>query len=159
MKEIFKSVKGYDGIYEVSNLGNVKSLKFGKERILKSGVNSNGYLSVNLHKDSKQKTKKIHQLVAGAFLNHTPNGHNLVVNHIDFNKQNNKVNNLEIVTNRQNTNLKHIKSSSSYVGVSWSKTNKKWRSRIVINGKQKHLGFFTNELEASKAYQTALNNL
>jgi len=155
--EVFKKIKGYPN-YKVSNLGYVKSLKFGKERILKRGIGSRGYSTVSLHEDSKQKTKKIHQLVAVAFLNHTPNGHKLVVNHIDFNKLNNNVDNLEIVTARENSNRKHIKSSSKYVGVTWSKKSKKWLSQIEINGKKKHLGLFTNEIEASNKYQGALLN-
>jgi len=155
MKEIFKKVKGYPD-YEVSNLGRVKSFKKGEERILKSNPNSGGYLQVNLYKDNKRKGRTIHSLVAEAFLNHTPNGHKLVVNHIDFNPLNNNVNNLEIVTQRKNTNLKHIKSSSIYTGVTWHKKANKWISQIRIKGKKKYLGLFTNELQASNSYQKAL---
>jgi len=158
MKEVFKKIKGYEGLYEVSDFGRVKSLRFGKERILKGGVDSNGYLTVTLWKDSKQKTNKIHQLVAVAFLDHITCGFKLVVNHIDFNKQNNNVDNLEIVTSRQNLNQKHRKSSSKFTGVSWYKQSKKWKAQIDINGKKKHLGYFVSELDASNAYQTALLN-
>ena len=169
MEEIWKEVKNYEGIYEVSNLGRVKSLerkvthpvngfKNVKERILKQGTNRGGYLYVDLHKNGKRKNTKIHQLVAMAFLNHTPDGMKLVVNHIDFNRTNNRVENLEIVTNRENTNRKHLKSSSPYVGVHWDKSRNKWRALIRISGKQKHLGLFTCEIEASRAYQKALFN-
>jgi hypothetical protein len=83
----------------------------------------------------------------------------LVINHVDFNKLNNKVDNLEIITNRKNANQKHLKSSSVYTGVCWHKPNKKWMSYISINGKSKYLGLFTNELEASEAYQKELKQI
>jgi len=165
-REIFKDVKGYEGLYQVSNLGRVKSLErentdtIGrtqktKEKIL-IPVSFCAYYGVNLYKSNEKKTKAIHQLVAVAFLDHVVNGMNLVVNHVDLNKLNNNVNNLEIVTQRENTNRKHIKSSSKYAGVSWYKRDSKWKAQIQIKGKRKHLGYFDNELEASNAYQKAL---
>ena len=159
IKEEFRGIKNYEGIYQVSNLGRVKSLKCGKERFLKAGLSGDGYYTVVLHKDNKRKTRKVHQLVAVAFLNHTPCGFKLVVNHVDFDKLNNNVDNLEIVTSRANTNRKHLKSSSKYTGVSWHKPSSKWAASIRINGKSKHLGYFTCELAASKDYQTALKNI
>ena len=156
MKEIFKDIPKYEGMYKVSNLGNVKSLKFGKEKLLKEGLSSNGYLTVVLYKYGSKITSNIHQLVAMAFLNHVPDGYKMVVNHINNNKVDNRVLNLEIVTQRENTNRKHLDSSSKYVGVHWDKNTRNWRARIRINGKPKHLGLFTDELEASKAYQKEL---
>ncbi len=159
MNEEFRDVDGYDGVYQVSNLGRVKSFKFGKERILKVNINSSGYLTIGLYKDNKEKRRTIHQLVAVAFLGHKMGGYKLVVNHINFNKLDNRVVNLEIVTARENTNRKHLKSSSIYTGVCWHKKSKKWNSQIYVNGKIKNLGYFTDELEASNAYQIALKNL
>ena len=93
IKEIWKPVVGYEGLYMVSNWGRVKSIKFGKERILKPGTNNYGYLLVMLCKDGKIKGFTVHRLVAEAFL---PNPHNYpCVNHKDENKQNNNVSNLE----------------------------------------------------------------
>jgi hypothetical protein len=163
MKEIFKDIKGYEGLYQISNLGRVKSLcrvdRIGhkvKEKMLKPFIKKdNGYLSVSLCNNG-MKQKNIHQLVSIAFLGHEPDGFSLVVNHIDFDKTNNNVQNLEIITQRENANKKHIKSSSKYVGVCWDKPSNKWMSRIVINGKRKHLGRFSNEIEASEAYQKEL---
>ena len=162
MIEKFKSIKGYEGMYEVSNLGKVKSLNYShtkKEKIMEGGVNNLGYRIVTLSKDGEQKTKTVHKLVAEYFLNHKPCGYKLVVNHIDLDKLNNKVSNLEIVTQRENSNHKHLKSSSKYTGVSWKKSSKKWMACICINGKNKHLGYFTDEKEASNTYQTALRNI
>ena len=158
MIEEWRSVKDYED-YQVSNLGRVKSLKFGKERILKKQVNGRGYHKVILFKDNVSKTIKIHQMVAVAFLNHKPNGMKLVVNHKNFDKLDNNVSNLEIVSQRENSNLKHIKSTSEHVGVHWNTARRRWVSQIVIDGKQKHLGYFVDEIEASNAYQTALNNI
>ena len=148
--EIWKTIEKYPD-YQISNLGNVKSLKFRKDRILKQWIDDLGYCRVDLIKN-----EKVHQLVAIAFLNHNPCKYKLVINHKNFNRQDNRVENLEIVTQRENANRAHIKSSSKYVGVSWHKGSKKWMSRIVINGKRKHLGYFFEEIEASNAYQNAL---
>ena len=154
--EEFRVIKGFED-YQISNYGNVKSLKFDKEKILKPRLDKRtGYLYVGLLNNNKRGSKKIHKLVAIAFLNHIPCGMKLVVNHKDFNRQNNHVDNLEIITQRENANLKHLLSSSQYTGVSWHKRDKKWQSIILINNKLKYLGYFNNELEASKAYEEAL---
>ena len=141
--------------YQVSNLGRVKSLKWGKERILKQVVDGNGYLIVN----PNSKTKKVHKLVAEAFLNHKPDGYNVVVDHIDNDKLNNRLDNLQLISARENCSKDQKGYSSKYIGVHWDKSTEKWFSSIQINGKQKYLGRFTNELDASEAYQTALSNL
>ncbi len=167
--EQWKPILGYEGIYEISDLGRLKSLektvrngrgyKTLKEVILKQGTSIGGYKQNNLWVKRKPKTFNIHKLVAVAFLNHIPNGHELVVNHKDFNKENNKSNNLEIVTPRQNTNRKHVKSSSKYTGVHWSKYKNKWESSIRINNKGRYLGAFIEEIDAHKAYQKALKEI
>ena len=89
--EIWKDVIGYEGLYQVSNLGNVKSLRFNKEKILKQRIGTKGYFAVCLRKDKIVKTKEVHQLIAIAFLNHKPCGYKLVINHIDFNQKNNNI--------------------------------------------------------------------
>ena len=94
--EIWKNVKGFED-YEVSELGNVKSLKLGKERILKNSIDKKGYYKVNLSNKGKTKTFKVHKLVAMAFLNHKPCGYKIVVDHIDNNPLNNNVENLQLI--------------------------------------------------------------
>ena len=170
MIEEWRDIVGYEGLYQISNLGMIKSLKKiklnkglypfeQKEMVLKPGLNDKGYLIVVLTINKKRKTYSVHQLVAMSFLNHTPCKHKLVVNHINFIKTDNRIENLEIVTNRENCNLKHIKHSSNYTGVSWNKADNKWLSFIKIKGKSKYLGRFINEEEASKAYENAYKAL
>ena len=102
-KELWKDIKDYEGHYQVSNWGRIKSIKFGKERILKPVTDRHGYLLVSLWKNNKQKTYKVHRLVAEAFI---PNPYNLPqVNHKDENPLNNNVNNLEWCNSKYNCNF------------------------------------------------------
>lgn len=164
--EVFKDVPGYEGMYQVSNLGNVKSLKrlnsLGmviNEKILKPHHCDTLYYFVNLYNKKHVKSWKIHQLVAMAFLDHKPCGYTKVVNHKNHNRQDNRVENLEIVTSRENVSKSHIKSSSIYVGVNFDKKTKKWKSQIVIGNKKVYLGLYTNEIDAHYAYQNKLKTL
>ena len=168
-KEIFKDIKGYENMYQVSNLGNVKSLKRKtnngrgirsvKERMLKAKHNIRGYYDIVLCKNGKTKSREIHQLVAIMFLGHNPNKGVIVIDHKDHNKLDNNVNNLQIITHRENiTKDKFRKNySSKYVGVSLLKN--KWVARININSKPQYLGLFNNEIDAHLAYQNALKNI
>ena len=158
MEEIWKEVKGFED-YKVSNLGRVMSLKCNRIKILKQSINTHGYLRLCLCREGKPFTRKVHKLVAIAFLNHNPCGHTLVVDHINHDRQDNNVENLRITTQRGNCSNRKVKGSSKYVGVSWIKGRNKWQSNIMINGKENHLGYFTNELEASNAYQEKLKEV
>lgn len=102
MEEIWCPIKGYEGVYEVSDKGRVKSLKYGKERILKPIRNLNGYIQVKLRKNGDNKMCCVHRLVAQTFI---PNPDNLPeVNHKDENKENNSVQNLEWCDRKYNNN-------------------------------------------------------
>ena len=100
MNEIWKDIENYEGVYQVSALGRVKSSY--TNSILKGCKTSNGYLRVDLCKNGIASTKKIHRLVAQAFIPNTENKPE--VNHIDENKTNNMVSNLEWMTSKENCN-------------------------------------------------------
>lgn len=108
--EIWRDIKGYENLYQVSNLGNVRSLKTNKNLYYSK---SRRYLRVGLFKDKKRSCFSIHRLVAEAFI---PNPNNYpCVNHKDCNGNNNKVDNLEWCTYKQNNNYKnhHLKRNIS----------------------------------------------
>jgi len=166
MKEIYKDIPNYEGLYQVSNLGNVKSLarvsSMGrnlKEKILTPINSTGGYTVFNLCRLCKRSQFYTHKLVAMAFLNHIPDGYNSVVDHIDNNPKNNNLNNLQIISARENSSKDRKVGTSKYTGVYWKKASKKWCSQIYINGKFTYLGLFDCEIEAHEAYQNKLKEI
>ena len=157
-EEIWKEIEGYDGKYEVSTLGKVKSF-YKKEKILIPGLCKNGYFVINLFKNKKSSTKYLHKLVAMSFLNHEPCVYKLVINHINHIKTDNRVKNLEIVTQRENCSKRKCQYTSKYIGVYWNKWTKKWISQIKINKKSTHIGSFSTEIEAYNAYKEKLKSI
>lgn len=108
--EVWKDIAGYEGLYQVSNLGRIKSLErpknFGrvyKEKIMRPGTNATGYLYVVLYKDGHHKTHRLHRLILKTF-NPVDDMEHLDVNHIDEDKQNCKLDNLCWATRAQNLN-------------------------------------------------------
>lgn len=156
-QEVWMPIPGYEGKYELSNLNNVKSLYFGKERILKQGFYK-GYYRVHLCLNDVRQKLGIHQIVAMCHLGHIPKGRFIVVDHINEIKTDNRIENLQIITQRENVNKSIEKGSSKYTGVSWDNRSNKWKSRIVIDRKRICLGVFYTEIEASKYYENALKN-
>ena len=152
MNEIWRDIVGYEGLYQVSNLGNVKSLNYnktGKERNLKPGTDGSGYRFVNLCKNGKIRLFKIHRLVAQAFLENPD--HKSDVNHKDENKTNNCVDNLEWMTSKENANfgtrnerlakslINHPEKAKSVIQYSlYGKFIKEWPSMHQI---ERELGF------------------
>lgn len=151
MNEIWKDIDGYEGLYKVSNLGNVKSLNYrrtGKERNLKPLTDSCGYLDVKLCKNGKTRHFNVHRLVAQAFLENTD--YKSDVNHKDEDKTNNCVDNLEWMTRKENINYgthnqRSSKSRSKSV-LQFTKNGefvKEWSSVIQI---QRELGFSSGNI-------------
>lgn len=97
-KEIWKDVPGYEGHYQVSNLGSVRSLWFGKERVLRLLLNRGGYYYVGLQKGGARKANKVHRLVMIAFVGES----DLDVNHKNGVKTDNRLENLEYCTRAEN---------------------------------------------------------
>lgn len=125
--EIWRDIKGYEGLYQVSNLGRVKSLSWSiPGKIMKIFSDEKGYLNIHLSKDGKVFHAKIHRLVASEFIGNPealPE-----VNHKDFNKANNTPENLEWVTSLQNST--HFFTEGDY-----ESRNKKLRNERNPNAK------------------------
>ena len=148
MAEEFKIIKDFPN-YEVSNFGNVKNNKTGK--VLKPGINSHGYYYVILCSDGNRYNKRIHKLVAEYFIANPYNKQ--CVDHIDNDRLNNNINNLRWASYQENSmNSKlNCNNTSNYKGISYDKRANRWRARIHINGKEKHLGRFDNIEDAVNA--------
>jgi hypothetical protein len=149
MIEIFKDIKDYPN-YQISNYGNVKSLKYNEPRILKPATGMKGYLYVNIC-DFNKKYKKhyIHRLVASTFIRGIKKDEQ--IDHKDSNKINNMLENLDIVDNRINQlrNKKGILPGVSKIG-------NKWRTRIQLNKQIIPIGTFNTPEEAHEAYKNKL---
>src|SRR5690606_25014255 len=106
MEEIWKDIKGYEELYQVSNLGRIKSMNYnhtGNSKILKGSKHKQGYVRVSLWKNKKSKSFFVHTLVAKSFIKSSYEG--LEINHKNGIKHDNNVDNLEIVTHQEN--VKH----------------------------------------------------
>lgn len=159
-EEIWKDIPNYEGYYQVSNLGRVKSsrkTKYFKEKILIGGK-SKGYNTVTFRVNKSIKTFTVHKLVAITFLNHKPDGTTkFVVDHINNNCLDNRLDNLQILTHRENTSKGFRRKKDLPIGV--RKMYSVYDSRITIEKKTKFLGYFKTPEEASKAYQNELKKL
>lgn len=167
--EIWLPIVGYEGIYEISNLGRIKALhkvlkmkngrnRTHKESILTPWKTPYGYLCITLVSESVHKKRTIHSLVAQEFLKHTTTK-GIDIDHIDGNPSNNKLSNLQLLSHRDNTAKGYAnKKYSNNVGITYSKIsnnnkrNKRWIATINIDKKQKHIGLFDTEIEAINAY-------
>ena len=152
--EFFLPVENYEN-YCVSNLK--KNNK--TNRILKQYTEKNGYKLVSLKKNKKWKIFTVHRLVAIAFLKNPNN--KPMIDHIDENKANNNVKNLRWASDQENqyNQGKYKNNTSGYKGVSFNKKANKYESRIRINGKLKHMGYYETAEEASEAYEAKAKEL
>lgn len=159
LQEEWKCVIGYEGLYKVSNFGRIKSLnrldsmgRIVEETIKSQHIGTTGYPAITLSKEGKKKTKAVHQLVAESFLNHVPDNYNGVVNHLDNIKTNNRLDNLEVVSSRYNTQY-----SKSTEGVYERKG--KFEVYIRIDGKKTYLGSYTTKEKALEVRNTKLQEI
>ena len=146
-----KAIEGYEGLYEVDEEGNVFSLNYGntagKVKKLKPRKNTHGYYQVGLWKDKKEKMHLVHRLVAIAFIANPDNKPQ--VDHINRNRLDNIVDNLQWVTNQQNS------FNTSAKGCYHDKRSGKWQAYIYVNRKQISLKYHDTEEEAHAAYLKA----
>jgi hypothetical protein len=165
--EIWKDIPGYEGLYQVSNMGRVYS--FPKEWISGKGAkrshagkmlnlnsNTRGYHIVTLSNDNGRATCLVSRLVWETFNHKT----DLQIDHIiEGNRTDNKLSNLQPVNNRENCTKYRLttKKTSQYTGVFWDTDAEKWNAQIQYNGKPIHLGCFDTELDASTYYNNALS--
>jgi NUMOD4 motif/HNH endonuclease/AP2 domain len=168
-KEIWKDIPDFEGFYQASNLGRLRSVNritnrkdgtkvFSEGKILNPAL-SYGYPRLHICKHGVRKPYFVHQLIAISFLKYNLKNKELSVDHIDGNKENNKITNLQILTKRENTSKHFNYKLSDYRGVSWNTKSKKWVSNICIKGKRTYLGSFTDEHEAGKAYLNKLKEV
>lgn len=160
---------GFETNIEATKCGRIKRVyvdwikskytKLGEINFSKLKLNE-GYQCIGIQvKSIKAKKILVHQIIAVVFLNHKINGLNKVIDHINSIKTDNRVENLRIITNRENVSKERLIKSGLPTGVSLIKKNNRFRSEIYINGKRIHLGCFKDYILASQAYQNALNNL
>lgn len=159
--EIWKDIPNYEGHYQASDLGRVKSLsrykqnhqklQYVEDRILKQ--RNSIYLSIELNKNSIAKSINVHQLIAITFLNHTPCGYKLVVDHKNNIKHDNRLSNLQVITHRHNAS-KDKKSKSSHTGV--FKIKDCYSARVYNKLECIYLGLFSTLNEAIKVYEDAV---
>lgn len=168
--EYWKDVPGYEGLYQVSSFGRVRSLtrniwngkSFYKKHgtIIKQFLNECGYPCIVLSKNNKRLYLRSHKLMQKSFPCHFISI-NKKVDHIDGNKLNTRLDNLRACNSSMNNinRKKSINTSSKYKGVSFDKYNKKWQSRIKKDYKTIHLGRYKDEKEAAIAYDNKAREL
>lgn len=168
--EVWKCVRGYEGFYEVSNTGRIRSIdrrvnsshgatRIVKGRIMSPNKDGDGYYKLDLCKFGIVRTFKVHKLVAMSFVYQGDLSNGFVVDHIDNNRENNNCNNLQVITIRENSSKDKNGCSSKYVGVFYLRNRNVYTAAIAINGKQKHIGTFNREYDAHLAYQNELRKL
>lgn len=167
--EIGKPIPGYENLYEISNLGRISNYR----KILKTYKINSGYVAFKLQKDGMRKSVLLHRLVAELFIPN-PDGKS-EVNHIDGNKENNCVSNLEWVSSSENKlhayasgirvynepykGVKKSTTKSKYHNVRWDSSRNKWIGAITLNNKPYKAKRFDVEEDAARYVNTLLDEL
>jgi hypothetical protein len=151
--EVWENIPNYENSYQVSNMGRIKSLtriienKKGqiqkyKGKILSPRLSNRGYYQIALSENNKTSLFSVHRLVMLSFVGPS----DLLVDHIDRNSKNNKLENLRYVSTQENSFNRGAK------GYSYRNNNNKWIGTLRINGESIYLGSFNTELEVKNAY-------
>lgn len=165
--EIWKDILGYEGLYQISNFGSVKSLsrkinnKHGtftlkKENILKLGNDKDGYQIIGLLKNGLRTTHRVHFLVCQAFLPKNTES-DYIIDHKNNIKNDNRVSNLQYISVRENTSKDNV-NKYGFLGV-YRNNKYGYASKIIIDGIRVYLGTFKTPEEAGKAYQEKLKTI
>lgn len=148
--ETWKDIPRYRGVYQVSDQGRVKSLRFGRELILKQLV-CGPYPRVNLQFDNIREEIRVHRLVAETFLQDWNPA--LFIDHIDRNKANNNLSNLRMATREENRHNQAIRSKSGFYGVVRHSKRKGFQAYGPrVNGKRKYLGYSNDPITCAQMY-------
>jgi hypothetical protein len=170
-EEIWKDIPTQEGFYQISTYGRIRSLDhytyrnickqqiFMKGRVLKVNHTVDGYRCIRITGGPNKMTLRIHRMMWVVFNGTVPKGYE--VDHIDNDKENNLIGNLQLLKTRHNSAKRsmNLKKSSRFTGVCHTRNRKAWQAHIRINGKSTYLGTFDNEIDASIAYQKALQSL
>ena len=160
MEEMWKDIKGYENLYQVSNLGRIRVLpkvvkcKGGATRttpgkIMETELNYNGYPSIRLVREGKRMRHRIHILVWEAFGTSERNGKKIVIDHIDNDKTNCRIDNLQLLSGRANV-AKAKKKVGRLTGAFFN--GRKWFSQVRTGKVCKYIGSFDSEQAAHNAY-------
>ena len=159
---------GLETNIEVTKCGRVKRVRtdweklkteIGEINLNKRQPHKNGYLAITIKiKQNKGRACQIQQLIAAAFLNYKFEGFKMVVDHIDSNKLYNNLENLKVISHRENMSKERTIKSGLPVGVVFIKRTNKFQARIYIKNKRITLGVFNTIQEASKAYINKKNS-
>ena len=169
MIEQWKSILETKGKYEVSNLGRIRTIdhhvqnrhnkkRFVKGIIRKQVKRKDGYIIAHFYLDGKKWSDYVHRLVWRYFNDKPEPNRKIVIDHIDNNKSNNRIDNLRLISNRDNTTkgMKRKENKKSrFIGVYWRQDREHWFSRILINGKRLYLGSSKCEAQAALLYLKA----
>lgn len=168
----YTAIPGYEGIYEISNVGDIRSidrtfqgyngfyhLKGKNLRPTTHICNGRKYLAVNLSRNGIVKSERVHRLMADSFLPKDSN--RTYVNHINGDSLNNAISNLERCSQRENVSHgRKGKGTSKYIGVRFVKSRSKWAASVWLNGKNHPVGnTFLSEEQAHLAYKVKLVEL
>lgn len=154
--EEWRDIPGFEGHYQVSSFGRVKSLKGGKEKILTQAVDNWGYLRIGLRGNGKNNRFKMSRLVMWVFNGESP----LQVDHKVEVKTYNCVWNLQYLDNRANVSKNYKKRGRiKDLPTGVKAQNGRFAARIVVDGRQRHLGVFDTPEEASSRYELALGDI
>lgn len=170
MEEIWKDIKFYENMYQVSNKGNVRSLdrmikrakQMGGGMQLRKGKKMShyrdpgGYRRLQLCKNGKQQYYFIHQLVWDAFGDKPRNGRKIVPDHINDDKEDNRIDNLQLLTHRGNISKGKLKLRLNGLPTGVTRNWNKFEANIQINKKKEYLGLFNTVREAEETYQNKL---